>query len=218
MSNFQLKLVAIITMLIDHIGMILFPQIFIFRIIGRISFPIFCFLITEGYIHTSNFKRYLIRLGLFAIISQIPFNLALTARPFYFYSLNVFFTLFFGAVCIWLIDKQRPFIAIPCIIAIMLLVTWLKTDYSYFGIMLMLAYYLARNNKILRASSGSILCIGKGILQGAPYYLEAWGAISALPILLYNGKKGKYSFKYFFYIFYPAHLLILHFIRAYWFL
>ncbi|MFN2363319.1 MAG: TraX family protein, partial [Halarsenatibacteraceae bacterium] len=76
MSSFQIKMVAITTMLIDHIGSIIFPEYIILRVIGRLAFPLFAFLITEGYRHTSNINRYLVRLSIFALISQYPFWLA----------------------------------------------------------------------------------------------------------------------------------------------
>ncbi len=96
MSSFQLKMIAVITMLIDHIGAVIFPDIIVLRIIGRLAFPLFAFLITEGYRHTSNFNRYLGRLFIFAIISQYPFWLAFGFDA----GLNIFSTLFLGLIAI----------------------------------------------------------------------------------------------------------------------
>ena len=76
MNSFQLKIIACILMAIDHVGAIMFPDIDLYRIIGRLSFPIFAFLLTEGYVHTRNLKKYFIRLFIFAIIPQIPYSLA----------------------------------------------------------------------------------------------------------------------------------------------
>ena len=93
-----LKLIAVVTMFIDHIGSIIFPHIMFLRIIGRISFPIFAFLIVNGYRHTHNLKKYLLRLAAFAIISEIPYNLIWSGDIAYPNSQNVFVTLFLG-VC-----------------------------------------------------------------------------------------------------------------------
>ena len=92
MSSFVLKIIAIITMFIDHLGYAIFGKFSCFNYIGRLSFPIFAFQISEGYIHTKNLKKYFLRLFLFALVSQIPFMLfhSIISRDF---SLNIFFTL-----------------------------------------------------------------------------------------------------------------------------
>ena len=99
MNNFQLKIIAIILMTIDHIGFILFPDIIILRVIGRLSFPIFVFLIIEGFKNTSNYNSFLKRLISFAVIIEIP-NLILN----YSNSMNIFFTLATGLIVVKLLD------------------------------------------------------------------------------------------------------------------
>lgn len=101
-----LKWIAVITMLIDHIGLVFFPEYEILRLIGRISFPIFAFLLCEGYKHTSNIWKYFFRLGIFAIISEIPYNICLYNQVFYPYSQNIFFELLLGLLVLYLIDKE----------------------------------------------------------------------------------------------------------------
>ena len=96
MSGQSLKFIAIATMVIDHIGLALFPDELIWRYIGRISFPIFAFLIVEGFVHTSDFKKYIGRILLFAIISEIPFNLLVSGKVLDFTHQNVFFTFAFN--------------------------------------------------------------------------------------------------------------------------
>ena len=100
MSGFWLKILAMISMLIDHTGMVLFPQMQGLRVLGRLAFPLYCFLLAEGAVHTSNSKRYLGRLLGFALLSEIPFDLACHNTALWMQSQNVFFTLFLGlAAC-----------------------------------------------------------------------------------------------------------------------
>ncbi|NLZ83422.1 MAG: hypothetical protein GX915_07145 [Clostridiales bacterium] len=221
MSSFGLKMIAIITMLIDHIGAVFIPsnttEYLIFRSIGRLAFPIFVFLLVEGFYHTRDSKKYLIRLGIFALISEIPFDLAFYG-DFYMGHQNIFFTLFLGLLLIILMrDVEVRFpknvLAIYIIKAILVIVfciisIYLQTDYSFLGILLITAFYLFRGNKIL-------LVLSMLIIFGTPIGgINVLATLSMIFIALYNGKKGK-SMKYFFYIFYPAHLTILFLISQY---
>lgn len=224
MNNFSLKLLAIIAMLIDHIGAIIFPQYLWLRVVGRIAFPIFCFLIVEGFYHTSNVKKYLIRLGIFAFVSEIPFDIAFYNKIMYIDYQNVFFTLFLGLIVIYLMSMVKNnfvnhtyiinilhafVVIIGCATSIIL-----KTDYSYIGILLIVAFYLFRDNKLIRC----IVIIFITGLQGSfPIFhipIEMYASTALIPISFYNGKKGP-SMKYVFYLFYPLHLLCLHFIVNY---
>lgn len=142
MSSFQLKTLACIFMLIDHMGTIIFPQYILFRIIGRLAFPIFAWMITIGYEHTTNPINYMKRLGVFAVISQVPFSLA-----FGYKELNIFFTLFLGFINIYYYNKieerkKRIFILIVFII----LSTILNTDYSAYGILTIFFFYKYRDD------------------------------------------------------------------------
>jgi len=105
MSAFQIKLLALITMVIDHVGVFLFPDIQLLRMIGRISFPLFAWLIANGAMHTKNINNYLKRLLMFAIISQIPFILAMRLVEPNFWELNILFTLAIGLMAILLFQK-----------------------------------------------------------------------------------------------------------------
>ena len=102
LDSFQLKWIAIITMLIDHVGAIFFPGNLVFRYVGRIAFPIFCFQLVEGFFHTRNIEKYMLRLGIFAIISEIPYDLAFRGNILDFEHQNVFFTLFLGILMLYL--------------------------------------------------------------------------------------------------------------------
>ena len=111
LSGFDLKIIAVITMIIDHAGAFLFPQAKILRIIGRISFPIFAFLICEGYEHTKDVKKYMLRLLLFAVISEPFFDLAMSGTIFSLNNgQNVIFTLLIGVVTIYFCERNGTWI------------------------------------------------------------------------------------------------------------
>lgn len=214
-SGSTLKIIAILTMLIDHIGAMFLIGSELYtpsRIIGRIAFPIFCFLLVEGFLHTRNITRYAIRLLLFAILSEIPFDLAFEGKLFYWEYQNVYFTLFIGLMTVAafafveekLADKQ-----VQCqltkglaMIAGMLIAYALKTDYGYMGVLTILVLYELRRNKI-QAMTGACVCLT------CMSQLELATFVTLPLIGCYNGKRGL-SLKYIFYIFYPAHLLILY--------
>lgn len=214
-------MIAIITMLIDHIGAVFLTpnttSYLIFRSIGRLAFPIFVFLLVEGFYHTRDPKKYLTRLGIFALISEIPFDFAFYG-DFYMGHQNIFFTLFLGLLLIMLMKEveikfHKNVIAINIInfllvIAFCIMAFLLKTDYNFLGILIITAFYLFRGNKML-------LVISILLIFGTPIgSISILATLSMVFIALYNGKKGK-SMKYFFYAFYPAHLLILFLISKY---
>ncbi len=216
MSTFYLKLIAIITMLIDHTTVVLIPVDselhLIGRIIGRLAFPIFAFLLVEGFYHTKNIKKYLIRLGIFALVSEIPFDLAFYNNFFDFKHQNIFFTLFLGLCTVWLLSLvevkfKNKLVYINILnalitIAFSFIAAVLRTDYGFMGILIIVAFYLFRGSKIMLALA--LVVISGSIIQG-------FSVLSMIPIWFYNGKKGK-SLKYFFYAFYPAHILALYLI------
>lgn len=240
MNTFVLKLIAIITMFIDHFTVVFIPgdtwYFIAGRLIGRLAFPIFAFLLVEGFFHTSNVKKYLTRLGIFALISELPFDLAFYNANFLkaggdikvdlskiftesevFYTVinrflqnqNIFFTLFIGLSAVWLMNEiekkyRNKMIYINLLNAavtflLSIVAAIFRTDYGFMGVLLIVAFYLFRGSKPL-------LAISLIILSGT--IVQAFSTLSIIPIAFYNGKKGK-SIKYFFYAFYPAHILIL---------
>lgn len=224
LSGSTLKILAILLMLIDHIGAAIIYQGYllpqapltpgttayqvytvykIMRFIGRSAFPIFCFLLVEGFIHTSNRKKYGIRLLIFAALSELPFDLALYDSVWNTSSQNVFFTLFIGFCVIWIIDclGEKPLLTPLIMILGMGLAHLLKTDYSYWGILLIGILYTFRNQRGLQTLGG---CLS--------LFWEAPACLAFIPLNMYNGKRG-ISLKYFFYLFYPLHLLLLAAIR-----
>lgn len=171
------------------------------RLIGRIAFPIFCFLIIEGFRHTSDVRRYALRLGVFALISELPFNLALTGRLWAPRYQNVFFTLLLGLLLLVALDRfgldwRSLVAAVLCLGA----ARHGRTDYGAFGVALIAALYLLRQRRLLR-SLGIALMAVKSLT--AP--------LAAIPVFWYDGRRdaGKHAVpRWFFYVFYPAHLLL----------
>ena len=207
-DGFTLKWIALITMAIDHIGMVLFPQYIVMRLIGRLAFPIYCFLLVEGAVHTSNPKKYLGRLLGFAMISEIPFNLVCSGRIWYSGGQNVFFTLSIGLMAVLFLQKWG--IRLQSIVVMLVLIAaaqYSGVDYGGGGVMIILLFYLLRTHPFER--SLGFACMTALWYGGVQNYAIA----SLLPILCYNGKRGK-SMKYFFYVFYPVHLLVLYCLKA----
>lgn len=203
-NNFTLKMIAIVTMAIDHIGAVLFPQYEIFRIIGRIAFPIFAFTLVEGFLHTRNVKEYMMRLGLLAIISEIPFDLAFFGTPLDLRHQNVFYTLFLGIAMLYLMLKTISRVKqVFIMIGMLLLSEFLRTDYNSAGLFMIYFYYYFHNSRMLQLISMS--CINVFYMGSTQVY----ACLAAIPIAMYNGQRGP-SVKWFFYWFYPVHLMILY--------
>jgi len=198
-------------MTIDHLGAILFPEYIILRVIGRLSFPIFCYLIVLGMESTSNVRNYFTRLLLFAFVSQVPYYLTLGYLPFEV--LNIFFTLSFGIL----------FFIYPLLILLSTFVSYfLNFDYGPYGIVLIAAMYVLRRN----TKHGIILI---ALLNVLPFFASAIQPLSllALPIIISHMEgplkierevDGSDSYplwrKYFFYIYYPLHLTVLFLIKV----
>ena len=211
MSGTALKWIAVISMLIDHTAEVLmnhnaaltepiWAQIYVLmRGIGRIAFPIYAFLLVEGFLHTRDVKKYLTRMFLFAVVSEIPFDLAVFHTPFYWGYQNVFFTLFLGLLALagirwgtglW----KRALALIMCVGAAQLI----NCDYGAFGVFFIVLLYMTRYEKKTQTVLGALSLVW-----------ELPGILAFIPIRLYNGTRGRCGNKYFFYAFYPAHLLIL---------
>ncbi len=221
MDGYRLKRIAIVTMFIDHMAAVLMPSnstaYWICRGIGRLAFPIFSFLLVEGFTYTKNVKKYLARLGIFALISEIPFDLAFSdglIRNGFLLHQNIFFTLFIGLAVIYfmsIIDKKYAkniFLnnLFDCLVVIAgcYAANLLAADYRFVGVLLITSFYIFRTNKILLTMA--VLLVN--ILSGSK--LQVLAVLSMLFIWLYNGKRGRQGNKYIFYIFYPAHIFLLY--------
>lgn len=206
-----LKLIACLSMFIDHLGAVCFSGMMGFRIIGRLAFPIYCFLLVEGAVHTRNMKKYILRMGIFALISEVPFDLAFYHRLVYTGHQNVFFTLGLGLLAIWFLEHPIEQLDIPdvlykllVIIAAGLIAEFFNTDYGFTGIAVICIFYYLRGQPQLKYSIAAILLAAVG-------GVEVYAVLALIPILLYNGQRGRQTkvMQYGFYIFYPTHLLLI---------
>lgn len=217
MSSFVLKVIALITMLIDHSGYVIFGKFSFLNYIGRFAFPIFAFGISEGYLHTKDLKKYFIRLGLFAIVSQLPYYLFISSITTDTVGLNIFFTLLLGLASITLYDKcKNKIVGVLPIIPICFLAYFLNCEYSWYGILLIFGFYLFKKHKILMNSYTFSLMSIYYLIHLCKnnfdyrYILLYFSTLCSLFFInLYNGKKGKDS-KYILYLLYPIQFLILY--------
>ena len=244
-SSAVLKNIAVVTMLIDHIGAVIVTRLLIenglytaivnqesydawmgqhgglygiymaMRIVGRFAFPIYCFLLVEGFQKTHDVKKYLGRMFLFALISEVPFDLALSGKVWSPEYQNVFFTLFLGLMVIAglrMVEQRfsgtetgkkilRVALDAVIILAGCAVALILKTDYNFKGILAITVLYLFRNRKKAQVWAGVIVFL---LMDG----IEMIAALSFILIWFYNGTRGRQN-KYFFYFFYPVHLLLL---------
>lgn len=230
LSGSALKWIAIVTMLIDHIGATLvwnwYLECFspaaagvyaLMRIVGRAAFPVFCFLLVEGFCHTGSRKNYAIRLGLFCLIAELPFDLAVWEEVPCWTGQNVFFTLLLGFLTIWCSEMmaERTLWHPALITGAMVLLfgraaEYLQTDYGFFGVLLIGALYLGRK---LDADGGKLrLLLGSLAILWYCWSYNNWVEIFAVVglglTMLYNGRRGNGP-KWFFYWFYPLHLSVL---------
>ncbi len=222
-SSGMLKMIAVVTMLIDHFAAtVLVRYIYVsgdgglgqlyyaMRQIGRVAFPIYCFLLVEGVNRTRHKGKYLVRMLLLALISEIPFDLAFSSQVLEFGYQNVYFTLTIALAAMigleWIAEKIKSLVAQKILIVLVTLVSMavaylMQTDYDCGGVACILIMYFLRYNRKAELIAGYVA------------FVLILGELAALPAFIalafYRGKKG-YSNKFFFYGFYPIHLLILY--------
>lgn len=252
LSGSALKWVATVTMFLDHLGATLVWSLYeqehmaylqasgcdllggqgqmsgwysvylLLRTVGRIAFPIFCFLLVEGFCHTRSRRRYALRLGGFALLSEIPFDLAFNAPANGFFELdsqNVFFTLLLGFLAMWACESLperwtgwcNRLAQLGIVLLLAAAAELLGTDYGLFGVCLIAAIYWGKRWPGLgtpwqQALLGTIAVLCYCYLKNN--WIEIWAVLGLLLTLLYHGGRGRQG-KYFFYSFYPAHLLLL---------
>jgi hypothetical protein len=227
MSSFALKMLAMISMLTDHIGFT-FEQHLPYsvylscRAAGRLAMPIFCFLIAEGLFHTKDAKKYLVRLALFAVVSEVPFDLMTSGVWLEPYYQNVGFTLFFGFLCILMFDtfaaKGRKLASLLTVLAVILTVTLIRSDYTIYGVYYIFIFYYFRDKPRWRTAA-----LAAGVLLHAADTLFSAGnwhfaliltatVLAAIPVTLYNNERGRdgKAMRTAFYLFYPLHMTLLY--------
>lgn len=212
-----LKLIAAGAMVCSHVyrGFLSPSWAWVFLdVIGRISFPIFCFMLVEGFCHTRSRGKYLARLWIMAVLSEVPFDMLFFNCLITLRKQNVMFTMLIGVLTLqgmeWAGKKDRRLCMVP--LAVGMAVAWLfKTDYSFWGVWVIGCFYMLRGMRQENVRLQACNMAFSACLYG---WIQAWSLLSVPFCASYNGEKGQ-NLKYFFYIFYPAHLLILFLIRAY---
>lgn len=219
-SSDLLKWIAIITMFIDHVGAAVVEKTWIMdepygqildlvlRLIGRLAFPIFCFLLVEGFYHTRSRLKYLRNLIVFAFVSEIPFEISFLGELVWGLR-NVYFTLMIAFVMMMLLEKLREknvkysiVYMLLIVAACALLAEILHTDYSASGVLLIFILYKMRAVRLAQC-----------VLGGAAMSYEITAPIAFFLLYKYNGVRRQKYLKYFFYAFYPVHLLLLYWVR-----
>lgn len=229
-----LRALACLFMLSDHLWATVIPGNMWMTYVGRLAFPIFAFLIAEGYTHTSDCRAYMKRLLLFALISEIPFNLMYSSSAVFPFYQNVLFTLLLGLCSIQAIDRawEHPdaksvFTAGLIVFACILGGMFGFTDYGHWGVLTVIGFFVSRKLPFSHLLQLVLLIyINCFALKGLTIPVQLFGAtiefatqgfavLSLLPIWLYSGQKGHSCkiLQYGFYAFYPAHMLVLSLIR-----
>lgn len=224
----HLRLLALALMLLDHLWATVVPGSNWMTILGRLAFPIFAFQTAEGYYHTSNFKRYTGRLLLFAVISEIPFNYMTMSSWFYPFHQNVMFTLLLGLLGVRAVDRARQggswWKAAVTVLAVAS-AGWITfVDYGALGVLTIVAFGALRQipgekpaQLLAMVLLHGVLAEGQMILLGSMEIpMQAFAVLALIPIWLYNGEKGRGGklLQIGSYVFYPAHMMILHLVRT----
>ncbi|MGM9942213.1 MAG: TraX family protein [Bulleidia sp.] len=238
-SCFALHVFAMACMTCDHAWALLFPQCEWLTWIGRIAFPVFAFLIVQGYKHTSDLKRYMKRMLVFALVSEIPFNLMYGSSVFYPFHQNVLWTFLIALCAMTCMDrikgKYSRWIS-GGLCALITLVSFvlgygMMSDYFGAGVLTVLVFYFLKGNTWIERI-GQLIClawINLELLGG--YYVpveiagfqvdiiqQGFALVALIPIWLYRGRQGYHAkwFQYFCYAYYPVHMLVLYGIWQLW--
>lgn len=211
----QLKLIAATAMVLDHVGLMFFPQNPLLRIIGRLAFPIFAFMIAEGCKYTRSRLRYFFHLFTLALVCQVVYFLAdgsMYLSVLFTFSLSVLL-IFALQYCKAKLSASRCLLFLASVAAVFLLNRLFIIDYGFWGCMLPVFAAALHNTEFDRQPMNTAMLT----LGLVPLWLDLGGlqlyALAAVPLLLcYSGNRGKRKMKYFFYIFYPAHLALLQII------
>ena len=218
LSQEALKSIACITMLLDHIGATMVRG-YTLRIIGRIAFPIFCFLMAEGAYHTKNPRKYCLRLMIGMLLSELPFDLAFRLKPTWEYQ-SVMVTLLLGFVVVEIIQNTRyDLVKLLAVGGGFALAEWANKDYGGCGVLLIVLFSQTRGKlwlqTVMVAMFAWMLNSVRIPVFGLSIPIEMFAVLSMIPIALYSGRKATSSkaVQWGFYLFYPVHLTVLVFVR-----
>lgn len=211
----QLKFIALLAMTLDHIGVTLLPGVYVLRCIGRLAFPIYAYMIAEGCRHTRSMGRYLGTLAAVAAGCQAVYGLFMGSL---YQCILVTFSLSVGlcALFAWAKKTETRLAAVVTVaagLAVLFLTEVLPyllpgfcVDYGFLGVMLPVAVYLSRTKR-QRLFFSAVILLAMGVQMG----VAQWLSLLALPLLaLYNGQRGRLRCKYLFYVYYPAHLVVIY--------
>lgn len=224
MSAFSLRATALLCMLVDHTGLALFPAVDAFRCVGRLAFPLYCFLLAQGYLHTRSVRAYARRLLLAALLSEIPFDLLIFGRLSCTVEQNVLFSLLLGLMALYAADTLRAHPPAAWLAGGLLCLAAMATHVSFgwLGIALCLCARYAQGSRLrLALGTGALLVLYtlslllSGVERG--WALTSLWALAAIPLmLLYNGRPGVRApaLTFLFYAAYPLHLAALAVIRS----
>lgn len=216
MTAFDLRLAAVLAMTADHIGMVFFPGVLWWRVVGRLAWPMFAFLLVNGYRHTTNLKAYAGRLVLLAGLSQVPFFLVRRLADSQFWGWNIFVTLTLGLAAVegWRRagGKILGWLAVG---AAAVAAQFMLADYGAFGVLLVVGLYLTygRPKLIFLMMAGLVGAFyWRDIAVGYPVQVFS---LAAVPLIAsYNGRPGFVRFKWWFYAFYPVHLTVIYILKS----
>ena len=218
LSQEALKAIACLTMLLDHIGATM-VQGYTLRIIGRIAFPIYCFLLAEGAYHTKNPRKYCFRLVIGMLLSELPFDLAFRLQPTW-KSQSVMVTLLLGFLVLEIIHNTKyDILKLLAVGGGFALGEWFHTDYGGYGVLLVVLFSQSRENLWLQTVMVAMFAWMMDSIRisvlGFFIPIEMFALLAMIPIALYSGKKASSSkaLQWGFYLFYPVHLTALVFIR-----
>ncbi len=213
LSGNALKITAAICMLIDHIGVILLPEVKILRIIGRLAYPVFAYMIAEGCRYTKNPKRYFGQIAVVAAVCQLVYyvynqSIEMCILVTFSMSVTVIFALQRFKLASVLAEKCfRAIELCAAVAAVYIFNIYFDIDYGFWGCMVPVFAFVFPTGKI--RAGVAMTAVGLVALATA-YGGIQWYSLLAVPLLmLYNGQRGRRNMKYFFYIFYPLHLLVL---------
>lgn len=236
-KNFELTaavlhIIAMTLMLMDHLWATLLPAREWLTCAGRVAFPIFAFMAVEGYFHTRSFKKYILRMLLFAVLSEIPFDLMYGGIWFYPVHQNVLWTFLLGLLGVWLMEQVRKkgktwMYLLVCVLVVpagLVLGTLCMVDYYGVGVLTVFVFYFLHGRKwwCFLGQLAALYWLNVELLGGLMYPVQLFGMefelcqqglalLALIPIWLYRGRQGYHSrpFQYLCYAFYPVHMLLL---------